>query len=289
MTLTSTEAPRRLSHVVARAPRVITLTVLSVLMLVPLYVLIISVFKPQQAIFDNPIGLPFGQLTLEYLVDAITSPRFNVIKAYGITAFFVVFGSVSTVLLGAPAAYVIARGRTKWHIALLLFFVSATFIPGQAILIPAIYVLRWLGLMGTVPGFLLFQVAGGMAMTIFLFTAYIRTIPRDLDEAAAIDGAGRFRAFWLTIFPLMKPIVATVLILQSLSIWNDFVTPQVILGPGSGIYTVTTGVYAAISENSTNYNLMFPTLLLAVAPALVFFLIMQRQIIGGLVSGATKG
>ena len=123
----------------------------------------------------------------------------------------------------------------------------------------------------------------------FLFTAFARTIPKQIDEAASIDGAGRVRTFWSCIFPLMKPVVATLVVLNSVSVWNDFVNPQIILGPSSGLYTVTTGVYAAVGQYSTDYTVVFPTLLLAIAPILIFFIIMQRFIIGGLVAGATKG
>jgi raffinose/stachyose/melibiose transport system permease protein len=150
-------------------------------------------------------------------------------------------------------------------------------------------VLRAVGLIGTIPGFLLFESTTMLPVTIFLFTAYVRTIPRDIDEAAALDGAGRIRAFWSCIFPLMRPVVATMIVLNSVGVWNDFVNPQIILGPASGLYTVTTGVYAAVGQYSTNFNVVFPTLLLAIAPVLVFFIIMQRQIVGGLVAGATKG
>ena len=87
----------------------------------------------------------------------------------------------------------------------------------------------------------------------------------------------------------MKPAVVTMVILNTFSVWNDFVNPQIILGPGSGLYTVTTGVYAAVSQYSTDYTVVFPTLLLAVLPAMIFFIVMQRHIIGGLVAGATKG
>jgi raffinose/stachyose/melibiose transport system permease protein len=288
-----TGAPSRRHRVGRRRPggwpRRIGLGVVALAMLVPIYILVISAFKPQQEILDNPLGIPWDQLTVQFLIDAVTSETFNVVRAYGITALFVVLVCVFTVLFAAPAAYVIARGRSRWHVALLLFFVAGTFIPSQAILIPVIYVLRWLGLMGTVPGFIAFEVAGNMAITLFLCTAYVRTIPREIDEAAALDGAGRLRTFWSTIFPLMRPVVATVVILNALGTWNNFVGPQVILGPGSDIYTVQTGVFAAVGQYTTNYTVMFPTLLLTIAPALIFFVIMQRHIIGGLVAGAAKG
>ncbi|MDQ7876959.1 carbohydrate ABC transporter permease [Microbacterium sp. QXD-8] len=267
----------------------VLLGALALVMLVPLYILVISAFKPQADIILHPLAITPDMFTFEYLWNAITSEKFNVVGAYGITLLFVVLVNVFCIALSAPVAYVIARGRSKWHVALLLVFVSGLFIPGQVTLIPVVFVLRVLGLINTIPGFLLFETAATLPVTIFLFAAYLRTVPRDIDEAAALDGAGRIRAFWSCIFPIMRPVVATIVVLNSIGVWNDFVSPQIILGPGSGIYTVTTGVYAAVGEFSTDYTVLFPTLLLAIAPAVAFFIIMQRHIIGGLVAGATKG
>ena len=280
---------RTSAPVPARVVRWIILGAVALLMLVPLYTMVINAFKPQAEIIANPLGLDPATFTFDYLWAAITSSKFNVIAANGVTLLFVALVNVCCIALAAPVAFVIARGRSKWHMGLLLLFVSGLFIPGQVTLIPVVFVLRLLGLINTIPGFILFETAATLPVTIFLFAAYLRTIPRDIDEAAALDGAGRIRAFWSCIFPVMRPIVATVVVLNSIGVWNDFVSPQIILGPSSGIYTVTTGVYAAVGQFATDYTVVFPTLLLAVLPAMVFFIIMQRHIIGGLVTGATKG
>lgn len=258
-------------------------------MLVPLYVMVISAFKPQEEIIRHPLAISPSTFTFDHLWAAITSDRFNVIAAYGVTLLFVVLVNVCCLLLSAPAAYVIARGRSRRHTLLLLLFVSGLFIPGQVTLIPVVFVLRVLHLINTIPGFVLFETASTLPVTIFLFTAYLRTVPREIDEAAALDGASRMRAFWSCVFPVMRPVIATIVVLNSIGVWNDFVSPQIILGPSSGIYTVTTGVYAAVGQFSTDYTVVFPTLLLAIAPVVAFFIIMQRHIIGGLVAGATKG
>jgi len=261
----------------------------ALVMLVPLYIMVINAFKPQDAIISSPLAITPDTFSLEYLQAALTSEKFNVVKAYGITLLFVALVNLCGIALAAPVAYVIARGRSRWHLGLLLLFVSGLFIPGQVTLIPVVFVLRVLGLINTIPGFILFETAATLPVTIFLFAAYLKTVPRDIDEAAALDGAGKIRAFWSCVFPIMRPVVATIVVLNSISVWNDFVSPQIILGPSSGIYTVTTGVYAAVGEFSTDYTTVFPTLLLAVSPAILFFVLMQRHIIGGLVAGATKG
>jgi raffinose/stachyose/melibiose transport system permease protein len=150
-------------------------------------------------------------------------------------------------------------------------------------------VLKALGLIGTIQGFLAFETTLTVPTTVFLFVAFVQSVPRELDEAARIDGASRYGTFWRVIFPLMRPVVATAMVLNSVGVWTDFVDPQFILGPQSGVYTVTTGVYAAISRLSTDYTVVYPNMLLATAPVIVFYVFMQRRIIGGLTSGAIKG
>lgn len=265
------------------------LLVCASVMVIPMWLLMVNAFKTEQDIRASPFGLPLTRLTLEPLRNALTDPDFDVLRAYGITLLFVVLVNALSLAVSAPVSFVIARGTTRWHTALLLLFVAGTFVPSQVLLIPVVYVLKYLGLMGTITGFVLFETALTLPVSVFLYSAYIRTIPKELDQAAAVDGIGRLRTFQLIILPLMRPIVATAVILHSLSVWNDFANPQIILGPGSGLYTVTTGVYAAVGKYSTNYAVVFPNLLLAVAPALAFFAIMQRHIISGLTTGALKG
>ncbi|WP_432878984.1 carbohydrate ABC transporter permease [Kribbella sp. CA-245084] len=269
--------------------RVAFMVLVSVLMLVPMYLLVVSAFKSQQDILAHPFSLSPDQLTTQYLKKAATNPDFNILKGYAVTILFVVSVNVLSVALAGPVSYVIARRSERRYRMLLLLFVAGTFIPSQVLVIPVVYTLKFLGLMGTIPGFVLFETTLTLPFSIFLYAGYIMTIPVSLDEAAAVDGAGKHRVFWSIVFPLMKPAVVTMVILNTFSVWNDFVNPQIILGPGSGLYTVTTGVYAAVSQYSTDYTVVFPTLLLAVAPLLVVFVLLQKHVISGLTAGATKG
>ncbi|MCG5218263.1 carbohydrate ABC transporter permease [Streptosporangium sp. KLBMP 9127] len=272
-----------------RYARLVFLSVSALFMLVPLYVLVVNAFKPQQDILANPFGLPVEGLTLDFLAQALDNPQFNIFRGYAVTLLFVVAVNVLSVVLAGPASFVIARSPRRRYRLLMLAFLAGTFIPSQVLVIPVVYVLKTLGLMGTIQGFVLFETVLTLPFSIFLYAGYISTIPSTLDQAAAMDGAGRLRTFWQIVFPLMRPVVATMIILNTFSVWNDFVNPQIILGPGSGLYTVTTGVYAAVSQYSTDYTVVFPTLLLAIAPLLIFFVFMQRHIISGLTAGATKG
>ncbi|RKN43925.1 carbohydrate ABC transporter permease [Streptomyces hoynatensis] len=279
-----TRSPR-----LAAMVRIAFLSVLSAAMLIPMYILVINAFKSQQDILKNPFTIDLSAATTEYLTAAWNNPDFSIPKGYLITLGLVACVNVISIGLCVPAAYVLARTPKPLFRLILMFFVAGMFIPTQVILIPVIFVLRRLTLMGTFPGLVLFMTATTIPFTLFVFTGYIRVLPRALDEAAAIDGAGRWYTVWRIVFPLMRPIVATAFILNSLSVWNDFASPQVILGPGSGIYTVTTGVYAAVGQYSADYTKVFPTLLLAVIPILIIFVAMQRHIMRGLAAGSIKG
>lgn len=273
----------------SNAVRVAVLSVLAIAMLVPLYILVINAFKPQQEILLSPLTLDPATATTEFLEAAWNSTQFPVIDSYLFTLLLVLACNVVSIAVSVPAAYVIARTPGIVFGIVLMFFVAGMFIPAQIILVPTIFVLKAVGLMGTVPGLVLFMSATMIPFTLFIFSGYIRMLPRTLDEAAMIDGASRLRVIWTIVFPLMKPIVATAFVLNALSAWNDFVSPQLILGPGSQHKTITTGVYAAVSSYSTNYEIVFPTLLLAITPILVIFVVMQRFIMSGLATGAVKG
>jgi raffinose/stachyose/melibiose transport system permease protein len=274
-------ALRRIGHIAG-------VTVVALLMLVPLYLLVINSFKSNAEIRLSAFALPEAW-TADFIVAAATNPRFNMLKAYAVTLFLVVVVNILSILVTGPASYAIARGKGAVYRAVMLLLLAALFIPGQVTLIPLIYVLRAMHLMGTLPGLFLVQTSATIPTTVFLFSAYIQSIPRDLDESAQLDGAGRYRTFWRIIFPIMKPAVATALVLNVVGIWVDFLSPRIILGPGSGVRTVTTGVYAYISQYSTDFSVVYPTMLLAVVPVLVFYVLLQKRIIGGLVAGAVKG
>ncbi|MDR1824747.1 MAG: carbohydrate ABC transporter permease [Bifidobacteriaceae bacterium] len=261
---------------------------LSLIMLVPLYLLVINSFKSDAEIRLSAFALP-GDFTFDYIVGAATDPKFNMLKAYAVTLFLVVVVNILSILVTGPAAYAIARGRGMAYRAIMLLLLGALFIPGQVTLIPLIYVLRTLGLMHTLPGLFLTSTGATIPTTVFLFSAYIKSIPRDLDESAKLDGAGRYRTFWQIIFPIMKPAVATAMVLNVVGIWVDFLGPRIILGPGSNVRTVTTGVYAYITKYDTDFSKVYPTMLLAVAPVLIFYVLLQKRIIGGLAAGAIKG
>ncbi|MGI8335069.1 carbohydrate ABC transporter permease [Actinomadura scrupuli] len=254
---------------------------------VPLYVLCVNVIKPGPKIAGSPAGLPIPP-TLDNLSAVLSRPDrlfwVSLTNSVIVTAASIIILTVLSAMLGHYLAR--ARGRAAQLLTVLLL--SGLMIPPQVILIPITQVLRAVHLMTTVQGLVLFNVGYYIPFGVFVFTGFVRSIPLELEEAAAIDGAGRMRVFWRIVFPLLRPATASVLIFLGVWIWNDFIDPLVILGPSQGT-TVTTGIYRAIGQHQSDFGAVFALMFLATVPVLVFYLALQRHFVKGLTGGATKG
>ncbi|MEY9951929.1 carbohydrate ABC transporter permease [Leifsonia sp. EB34] len=204
-----------------------------------------------------------------------------------LNSFVLTVGSVALmVILSAMAGYVLARKRSKWG-PVVNFFVLAGLIVPPAV-VPTIWVLQGTGLYKTMPGMILIETTFGLSFCILLFRAFFNTVPRELDEAAVLDGAGRVRLFFQVILPLLKPVIVTVIVVQSVFVFNDFAGPLYFL-PGSDNATVQTTLYTFAGQNLSFYNLLFMDILLITIPPLVAYIFFNRQIVAGMTSGAIKG
>lgn len=266
----------------------IFLLLLTALLLIPFYIAVINAFKPNDAIISNPMGFTWEQLSLNNFREVAITPTFNIFRAYFTTAVVTVASTVSLIVFASMMAYVIARSKHKFFLFAYLLLLGGMMIPPQVILIPIIKLLRTLGLMFSEVGLILYNTGWYIPFTVFIYTGFIRTISRELDESAMIEGANSFTLFWRVIFPILKPPTASVIIFLFLFVWNDFLNPLIILGSTKG-YTVTTGIYMAIGQYSTNWNEIFALVVLAALPVLILFLFMQRFFVSGLTEGAVKG
>lgn len=204
-----------------------------------------------------------------------------------LNSFVLTVGSVALmVVLSAMAGYILARKRSKWG-PVVNFFVLAGLIVPPAV-VPTIWVLQGVGLYKTMPGMILIETTFGLSFCILLFRAFFNTVPRELDEAAVLDGAGRVRLFFQVILPLLKPVIVTVIVVQSVFVFNDFAGPLYFL-PGSDNATVQTTLYTFAGQNLSFYNLLFMDILLITIPPLVAYIFFNRQIVAGMTSGAVKG
>jgi raffinose/stachyose/melibiose transport system permease protein len=189
------------------------------------------------------------------------------------------------VIISAMAGYVLARKRSKWG-PVVNFFVLAGLIVPPAV-VPTIWVLQGLKLFGTMPGMILIETTFGLSFCILLFRAFVGNIPRELDEAAVLDGAGPVRLFLRVVLPLLRPVIVTVIVVQAVFVFNDFAGPLYFL-PGDQV-TVQLALYTFSGQNLSFYNLLFMAIFIITIPPLIAYIFFNRQIVSGITSGAVKG
>src|SRR5699024_4863289 len=265
-------------------PITILIALGSLLILVPLYITISIALKNPQELAESALSFP-SNFHWENFTRAIeTTNFFNALKN---SAVITICTLVLTILSNAIVAYAIARNmHKKFFKGLYYYFVSALFIPFPIIMLPIVKQTSALGLNNSA-GLILLYVVYGMAMNIFIYVGYIRSIPIELEEAATMDGASTWGVFWKIIFPVLTPINATVGILTCLWAWNDFLLPLVILSD-SADSTLPLVQYVFQTEFGTDYNLAFASYLMAMAPMIIVYLIAQKWIIGGVVKESIK-
>jgi raffinose/stachyose/melibiose transport system permease protein len=228
-----------------------------------------------------------GQFALwENLQTVLTTRQFVVLRAFINSTTLTVFSVIIMVILSAMVGYVWQRRRSRWN-PLVNFLVLAGLIVPPAV-VPTIWVLQSLGLFKQMIGMILVNVAFGMSFCILLFRAFVASIPKELDEAATVDGAGPLRLFFSVILPLLKPVVITVIVVQAVAVFNDFTGPLYFL-PGNENVTVQLTLYNYQSQAINQWNLLFTDILLITIPPLIMYIFFNRQIVAGMTSGAVKG
>jgi raffinose/stachyose/melibiose transport system permease protein len=260
------------------------LVVLALTILIPLYFAIVTALKTTDQLGGTGFGLP-DRVRWENFADAWRLTNFP--KTALNSALITVGAVVLTLLTNSMVAYAIARNMHRRLFRILFYyFVSALFVPFPIIMLPVAKLTAILHL-DNPGGLILLYVVYGLAFNIFIFTAYINSIPRELEEAAVTDGASTWGVFWRIIFPLLAPMNATVGILTCLWAWNDFLLPLVILSD-PGWATLPLVQYVFQSQFQTNYPTAFASYLMAMAPMLIVYLFAQRWVISGVTRGAIK-
>lgn len=195
---------------------------------------------------------------------------------------------ILSIVLHSMIGYAIGRnrGKSKFYNFIYLYIVSGMFVPFAILMMPLVKQTAQIGLANRA-GVVLCYVVFYMPMNVLLYSGYLKNIPIALEEAACVDGAGTWKTFWTIIFPIMKPMHATVAVLTALGTWNDVMTPLVIMS-GTGQNTLPLAQLNFQTQFGTNYNLAFASYLLALLPILIFYLICQKQILNGVVNGAVK-
>lgn len=253
--------------------------------LLPLYVALVNAFKPYEAIAKSPLALPEA-INLDNF--RLAFERADVFALYLNSALITTGSLVILIIGGSLLGYVVARNKGPFYNFLYLFILAGMMVPQQMVLIPSIRTLKALGLLHNMGGILMFYGGTYISLSFFFYVQFIKTIPYSLEEAARIDGASRLATFTNIVFPLLKPVTATVSIFIGMWIWNDFLPPLYILGSDGG-RTITTGIYSAIGRYSTDWNIVFAFVILASVPIILVYLLLQKQFRKGLTAGAVKG
>ena len=251
----------------------------------PLYLIIVNSVKTVREIYLSPLGLP-----VEFSWDNFgrVMEQIDFGQALKNSLFFVVFGVAGLLVICSMAAYRLARHRTRVNKFVYLLLVSSILVPFQTVMIPLIKIMASIGLYNTRLGVLLAYYGYGIPFAVFLFYGFLSSIPREIEEAALIDGGSPFQVYRCIILPLLKPICVTVAVLDVLWIYNDFLLPFVLIS-NNELRTLPLVMYTFFTAYERPWDLAMASLTMVLTPAIVMFVILQKQITGGIVSGAVKG
>ncbi|WP_166244985.1 carbohydrate ABC transporter permease [Paenibacillus turpanensis] len=250
----------------------------------PFYYILINTFKTMKETAASPLHLPKQWVFTNYVTVFQETP---LLRSFGNTLTITVISVLLMVLIGAMAAYPIVYNPGRVNRIVMLYLLAGFMIPFQTTLIPLFQLMTDLQLVDRLYGLIMLYL-GGAVFVFFLMMGYMKTIPRELSEAAIIDGCGIAGIFWRIILPLLKPITVTCIIFQTMWIWNDFLAPMLFLNSRSNA-TLVLQIYTAKGEFSVNWPMFMTLTVITLVPIFIFFIVMQKQIVKGIVGGAIKG
>ena len=266
-------------------PMTVVMTACAVLFILgPLYMTVMIALKAPTDM-GNVLALP-KRIAWENFTEAWRMTEYP--KKLANTAFITVVNLIFTIVTNSAVAYAITRNRNKSRFFNLLYyyFISAMFIPFNVLMLPLVKQASQFHI-DNVAGIAFLYIVFGLPMNTFLYTGYIKSIPEALDEAATIDGASPWQVFLFVMFPMLKPMSATVAILSFMWTWNDFLMPLVLLNDPKQ-QTLQLAQYVFNTQFSTQYNLAFASYLMALLPVLIFYMLCQKWIISGVIAGSVK-
>ena len=260
--------------------------VLSVLFLSPILILLSNSFKSLKNIYLNVLAFPNADtFTLKNYPEAFVKLDFvrSLLNSLGIT----VASTILLLLFCSMAAWVLVRHKTKLSNTIFMIYAAATLIPFQCVMLPLVRLMDTLHMMNRW-GLVLMYLGFGSSLSVILFHGFIKSVPTELEEAARIDGCNMFQTFFLIVLPLLKPIMVTVAILNSMWIWNDFLLPQLMINK-PGWQTLPLKTFLFFGQFSKKWDLATAGLVMCMLPIIIFYLVSQKHIVKGVAEGAIKG
>ena len=262
------------------------LAVALVIFVVPFLFMFLTAVKSEEQSSDLSFAWPTSWPVLDNLREVFSARDFMLVTAFKNSIVLTVVSIAILVVLCAMVGFVLQRRPGKLANFVNLLVLAGLIIPPAVV--PTIWVLQSMGVYKTLPGLILVEVAFGMSFCVLLFRAFVAAIPRELDEAAIVDGCSGLSLFFRVIVPLLRPVTITVILTQSVAIFNDFVNPLYFL-PGDENATVQLTLYNFSSQYATQYNLLFMDIVLITIPPLLMFILFNRKIVAGMTAGAVKG
>jgi len=251
---------------------------------VPFYYIVVNTFKTQQETSSSPLAPPSSLYLDNYIRVFESTP---ILQSFLNTLYVTVVSIVIMLVIGSMAAYAMLLRHTLVNRVIGVLLVIAFLVPGQATLIPVYRILVELELVDSLEG-LVFLYTAGSIFCYFLIQGYLRSLPISIFEAARIDGAGPWQIYWRIVLPLIRPILITVGVFQTMWIWNDFITPNVFISSPDK-QTLVLQVYKAVGQYSVDWSAFMTLSVIVLIPVVIFFIAMQRHIVNGLLQGSVKG
>ena len=258
--------------------------VIGILFLIPFYFVLINSVKGFAEILLDAAAWPKEFLFSNYkkVWDIINFPR-----AFWNSLIITIASNIGIVIITSMAAWKMVRTPGRFSKILFILFVAAMVIPFQTVMIPLMKLGGTLNLTNSIPGLIMMYFGFGVPLSLFLYHGFVKTIPIELEEAARMDGCSQFGVFWRIVFPLLKPITVTVVILNTLWIWNDFLLPLLVLQDAE-LRTIPLATSSFFAQYTKQWDMGLAALMLGITPIIIFFLFLQKHIIKGIASGSIK-
>lgn len=265
--------------------REIYAVLITAVFLVPIYFIVINSIKPYREIMVSFIALP-KSLHLINFKEAWAVTRYG--RTFFNSLFVTSFSVAGIVILSSMAAYKLQRTKTKYSTVVYYLITFAMLIPFPSIMIPMVKITANIGIINKLYGLIVIYWGLNSTLAVFTYHGFIKSIPLEIEEAAKIDGCNDFRLFFQIVFPLLKPITVTILVLNVLWIWNDFLMPMLVIR-AQELKTIPLMLFDLWGNYVAKWNIILPAILIAIAPSVLFFFFMQRHIVKGVSLGSVKG
>ncbi len=265
---------------------VILLTIISLVFIYPVFLMFLNSFKPFGEVVSDPIALPKAPTFENY---TYVIEKIHYLSLFMNNVIITVIGIVGIVAFSSLAAYILDRRRNTYTKIVHTLLITPMLIPFQTIMITLLKAMNVIHLDQSRVGLGIQYWGFGIPMATFIFYNFMKTIPRELDESAKIDGASTFRGFISVIFPLLKPVTFTVIVIDVMWIWNDFLLPLLMVNSSNKTKTLVLASYTFVGQMNTKWQYAMTAMVLTVLPSIIVFIFLQKYIVEGVVAGAVKG